>query len=113
MPFEKLPGVKGRIKCLTMGLETEELLHLDRHIAVGFGSAGYSKDTETLWDEGQVLQDDEDEYNVPTVREVEALAAADPDHDWRIWFYAPLYEEEYQRQGPEVWVLVRCGQGFA
>jgi hypothetical protein len=41
------------------------------------------------------------------------MAMADPEHDWRIYFYSPMYEAEYQRQGLGVWVLVRKGQGFA
>lgn len=82
---------------------------MGRHIAVGFGSAGYSKDGETLWDEGMAGEED----GLPTVADVEQLAAADPDHDWRIFFFAPLYEAEYQRQGEGVWVLVRKGMGFA
>jgi hypothetical protein len=41
------------------------------------------------------------------------MAAADPDHDWRIYFYAPLYEAEYQRQGDGCWVLIKKGEGFA
>lgn len=81
---------------------------MDRHIAVGFGSGGYSKDGVTLW------QEQNEEYDeTPTVQSVEDMAAKDPDHDWRIFFYAPLYESEYQRQGDGVWVLVRKGMGFA
>ena len=79
-------------------------------IAVGFGSAGYSRDGVQLWDEGTT---EEGEEKLPTVADVEELAKADPDHDWRIFFFAPLYESEYQRQGDGVWVLVRKGMGFA
>jgi len=48
-----------------------------------------------------------------TVQTVEDMAKADPDHDWRIYFEAPLYSAEYQRQGEGVWVLIRKGEGFA
>lgn len=81
---------------------------MDRPICVGFGGAGYRKDGETIWDEG-----DDPDADVPTVADVEKLALADPDHDWRIFFFTPLYEAEYQRQGEGVWVLVRKGEGFA
>jgi len=109
MPFEKLSAVEGSVACLTCGAGARSDLPMDRMIAVGFGSAGYSRDGEELWSEGQL--DDID--NAPNVSHVEQLAAADPDRDWRIYFFAPLYEAEYQRQGEGVWVLVRKGEGFA
>lgn len=108
MPFEILPAVKGSIVCLTCGCGARSDLQMDRTIAVGFGTAGYSKDGETLWNEnGQP----EDEF--PTVQLVEELAAKDPDHDWRIFFFAPLYDAEYQRQGEGKWILIKKGEGFA
>jgi hypothetical protein len=76
---------------------------------VGFGDAGYSVDGLGRWSEG-MAKDDED---FPTVGDVEKLAAADPDHDWRIYFYSPMYEAEYQRQGEGAWILVKKGEGFA
>ena len=106
--FEKLPAVEGSVACLTCGCGARSDLDMERHIAVGFGSAGYSRDGESLWDEqGQEFDD------CPTVADVEKLAVADPERDWRIYFFAPLYEAEYQRQGDGVWVLVRKGMGFA
>jgi hypothetical protein len=108
--WQKLPAVEGSVACLTCGCGARGDLHMDRHIAVGFGSAGYSKDGAIQWDESMIG----DEYEgAPMVCEVEAIAAADPDHDWRIYFMAPLYEAEYQRQGPYLWVLIRKGEGFA
>lgn len=108
--FEKLPAVEGSVACLTCGCGARSDLSMERTIAVDFGSAGYSRDGKVLWDEGRT---EEGEEPFPTVADVEALAKEDPAHDWRIWFYAPLYEAEYQRQGDGVWVLVRKGQGFA
>jgi len=108
--FEKLPAVAGSVACLTCGCGARSDLHLERTIAVGFGSSGYSRDGETLWDEGQT---EEGEEKFPTVADVEALALEDPNHDWRIFFFAPLYESEYQRQGSGVWVLISKGDGFA
>jgi hypothetical protein len=84
---------------------------MERHIAVGFGSAGYSKDGKVLYDENMAQIDDLEA--APTVMDVESQAVMDPEHDWRIFFYAPMYEAEYQRQGLGVWVLVKQGDGFA
>lgn len=109
MPYEILPPVEGSVACLTCGMGARTDLEPEREIGVGFGSANYSRDGVCLWDEGQRGEDDP----YPTVKDVEELAAADPDHDWRISFYAALYEAEYQRQGDGVWVLVRKGMGFA
>ncbi len=111
MTFEKLPAVEGSIACLTCGCGSHDTLELDRPIGVGFGSAGYSRDGETLWEEGMRDPDSEEPY--PTAQEVENMAKAEPDRDWRIFYYAPLYESEYQRQGDGHWVLVREGMGFA
>jgi len=108
--WEKLPAVDGSVACLTCGCGARSDLELERHIAVGFGDAGYRKDGETTSTEPH---SDEDWEKTPTVADVEKMALADPDHDWRIYFYAPLYEAEYQRQGDGVWVLVKKGLGFA
>lgn len=108
--WQKLPAVEGSVACLTCGCGARSDLPMDRTIAVGFGSAGYSKDGKPLWDE-QEAGDDWDKMH--TVQTVEDLAKADPDHDWRIYFEAPLYSAEYQRQAEGVWVLVRKGEGFA
>ena len=108
MTFKKLPPVPGSVACLTCGMGARSDLDMDRHIAVGFGGAGYSVDGDTLWDEQRAIDE-----NYPTVQDVEKLAEQDPNHDWRIYFYAPLYEAEYQRQGNNVWVLVKKGPGFA
>lgn len=43
-----------------------------------------------------------------TCADMERKAALDPDHDWRISYYAPLYEAVYQRHGPEHWVLIEA-----
>lgn len=107
--FEKLPAVEGSVVCLTCGCGAKSDLSMDRLIGVGFGSAGYRKDGETLWEESMI--NEYDDY--PTVAYVERMAVSDPDHDWRIFFYAPLYEAEYQRQDTNVWVLIKSGAGFA
>ena len=106
--FEKLPAVQGSVACLTCGCGARSDLEMERSIGVGFGSAGYSKNGETLWQQGGEEFDE-----LPAVQHVEDMAKADPDNDWRIFFFAPLYEAEYQRQGDGVWVLVSKGMGFA
>lgn len=113
--WEKLPAIeRGPVKCTMCGCGAHETLSMERTIAVGFGSAGYSRDGEELWNENEIDVDDEstdDDYH--TVGYVESVAKLQPDHDWRIYFFAPLYEAEYQRQGDGHWVLVRKGDGFA
>jgi len=104
--FKKLPPVKGSVACATCGCGARTDLNMQREITVGFGGAGYSRDGRTLW------QDDGSGKKCPTVGRVEKLASEDPDHDWRIFFNAPLYDAEYQRQGDGVWVLVSKGWGF-
>lgn len=106
--YEKLPAVEGSIACITCECGAKSDLAMDRHIAVGFGSAGYSKNGQFIWEEGANEYDD-----CPKVSDVEKLALAEPEADWRIFFFAPLYEAEYQRQGEGMWVLVRKGEGFA
>jgi len=110
MSFEKLPAVEGSLACLTCGCGARSDLEMDRGIAVGFGSAGYSRDGVELWNEQEINNEEDDAH---TVGYVESIAKLQPDHDWRIYFYAPLYEAEYQRQGNDLWVLVRKGMGFA
>lgn len=109
MSWAKLPAVEGSVACLTCGCGARSDLSPQRHIAVGFGDAGYSRDGEALFSEAGA--GDVEDY--PTVADVEKLAAADPDHDWRIYFHAPMYDSEYQRQGDGLWVLVKRGEGFA
>lgn len=106
--WQKLPAVEGSIACFTCGAGARSDLEPGRMIAVGFGAAGYSKDGLDIYTEGSA---DDDEP--PTVAQVEAMALTDPDHDWRIYFEAPLYSAEYQRQGEGIWVLIRKGEGFA
>jgi hypothetical protein len=75
-------------------------------IAVGFGDAHISKD-------GEVVFDGERADDFHELGEFEALAKADPNHDWRLVLNAPLHSREYQRQGEGAWVLVEQGEGFA
>ena len=108
MTWEKLKAIEGgHGGCLNCGYQ-HDILPMDAVIAVGFGSAYLTKDGRFVYDELEVEDD-----NYMTVEQAEALAAADPDHDWRIALVAPLSERHYQRQGDKHWVLYEKGPGFA
>jgi hypothetical protein len=109
--WKKLPVAKDAPPLMECCCGARGHIHMGNQIVVGFGDAGYSKDGHYLWTESEFDHDSNEP--APTVADVEKLAAADPDHDWRIYFFAPLSEAEYQRQGPNKWVLVRSGKGFA
>lgn len=113
MKFEKLPAIEAKhVGCLNCG-GNEQLAPLDMVIAVGFGSAYASKDGEMIYEEPNYNDPKMKDENYKTVADIEAIAAKDPDHDYRIVKYAPLKEGEWQRQGEKRWVLIREGQGFA
>ena len=78
-------------------------------IAVGFGYAALHKDGKPVWSELNDVTDDE----LMTCADAEALAAQDPDHDWRIVLHGPLAGRTYQRHGPGQWTLVEKNEGFA
>ena len=80
----------------------------DGLIAVGFGSADVTKDGRCV-----LNGEDPDLTDYITGADAEKLAAADPDHDWRIDLQAPLSGRTYQRQGEGNWVLVDQNEGFA
>ena len=108
MTFERLLPAKGSMHSITGSTRALNDISMNSVIAVGFGSAGYSKDGKELWSENQ-----SDGSSYPTVQTVEDLAKKDPDHDWRIYYNGPMWEAEYQRQGEGIWVLIREGEGFA
>lgn len=85
-------------------------LSSDSLIAVGFGNAGYSKDGVIVWQE----KDADIEYweDIPKVSDVEKDVKNDTNHDWRIFYDAPLYSAEYQWQ-KNTWVKIKEGDGFA
>lgn len=89
----------------------DKVLHFGRgiRIAVGFGFAALTKNSEVIWQEDSSKEYDE----CMLYDEAEAMAAADPDNDWRIHLEAPLSENHYQRQGEKCWVLYKTGEGFA
>jgi len=81
---------------------------LETIVAVGFGEANITRDGEIVYQER-----DDDEGTFRTLAEFEELAAADPDHDWRMFLLSPLKDREYQRHGVGLWVLIASGPGFA
>lgn len=108
--WEKLPPIKGSIVCLTCGYGSHDILSMDALLGVGFGDCSVTKDGQQVYSE---YNDGRDIGDLWKGADAEVKAAEDPDHDWRIHFFAPLYEAEYQRQGDKHWVLVRKGEGFA
>lgn len=98
-PIEK-PGFKG---CLCCGSRAPHI-GSDAVLAVGFGGVTVTKDGEPVWD-----GDDPEQ----TLEQFEQMAKVDPDHDWRVKYFAPLYESTYQRHDENKWVLIEKGQGFA
>jgi hypothetical protein len=108
MNWTKEPAIVGvQQSCLLAGVAAS-LFPPNGIIAVGFGSAILSCD-------GAVLYYEDPESDAPdmTGAWAESLAAQDPDHDWRISLQSPLSEREYQRHGPDQWVLIKQGEGFA
>lgn len=104
--WEKLPAIEGKHGgCLNCG-PRPSLFPYDGVIAVGFGYAALHRDGAPVHTE-----DESDDYM--TGAQAEELAAADPDHDWRIVLEGPLSGRTYQRHGPGEWALVAQNQGFA
>lgn len=87
-----------------------QLAPMDMIIAVGFGIATATKDEQIVYSEPH---DAESEDDYMTVEQLEALAAADPEHDWRIVKHGPMHGETFQRQGPGKWVCIESNEGFA
>jgi hypothetical protein len=108
MSYTKLPAIKGSTACLTCGCGSHDTIGMERIIGVGFGDAGVMKDGDCIWNEGNGNEDE-----LWQVKDAEVLAVKEPDCDWRIYYHAPLYDAEYQRQGEAHWVLVSKGLGFA
>lgn len=110
MNWIKQPAIEGGSKpCLCCGA-IHTVLPLDALIAVGFGSAMATKGGDIVYSEPQ---GDYEESALKSCADIEVMAQADPDHDWQISFYAPLYESVYQRHSENHWVLIRKGRGFA
>jgi hypothetical protein len=105
--WTKLPALEGRGNPCVCCPGIKPIISLGARIAVGFGSAFCYRDGVT------VLSESSEWSACPTVADSEALALADPDHDWRIVLHGPLHGEVYQRQSEGHWVLVITDEGFA
>jgi hypothetical protein len=79
---------------------------LNANLHPGFGEVSITLDGERV----EVYFDGD---KCPTFRRFENLARKDPDHDWRVFINAPLYDVTYQRHGHNEWVAVGEGIGFA
>lgn len=84
------------------------MLPLTATLGVGFGMCAVVKDGADVWYEDP---HSDDEY--PTLQQFEDMAKADPDHDWRAIFDAPMWSGTWQRQGEGQWMLIERGMGFA
>lgn len=105
----RLPAIEGTHGgCLNCGPRPSQF-PADGVIAVGFGYAALHKDGSSVW----AGSDETDSDQWLTGAQAEAMAAIDPDHDWRIVLQGPLSGREYQRHGPNNWALVHQDQGFA
>lgn len=82
----------------------------DMIIAAGFGDAYVTKDGVKVYD-GEA--DFHNDLMPKTVGDIEEMAKADPEHDWRIVIYTPLHGETYQRHAPGTWVCIESNMGFA
>ena len=116
--FEK-PHTSPAIGCACCGgwemrtVEVEDqvvriLCRLETPIIAGFGVAVIERDGVPFHDGSN-----DTPRAAKRLHEIERLASADPDHDWRFVLDLPLRSAVYQRQGPAEWVLVETGKGFA
>ena len=112
--WKKEPAIEGKHGgCLNCG-PRPSFFPAEGVIAVGFGYAGLHRDGVPVWTEGP----DYDEHGEPiegeymTGAQAEAMAVADPDHDWRIVMDGPLSGRTYQRHAAGEWALIEQNQGF-
>lgn len=108
MTWTKLQPFSGPVHrgCLNCS-HVYDVAPMDLVISVGFGCAEVTRDEIVIFSDR--MADDADH----ALSEFEALAAADPDHDWRVVLYGPLHGEVYQRHETGRWVLVESNAGFA
>ncbi len=106
MNWTRVKPIKGKIRgCLHNPVYDEA--PPDMLIAVGFGEAKVTKDGQTVY-----KYTTECDGWLWTTEDAEEHAREDPDHDWRIVLYAPLYGRTFQRQDGH-WFLIAENEGFA
>lgn len=96
----------GCLNCSTAALKAP----MEMLICVGMGMAVATKDGKVIYDGEEDLHNDKEPL---AVKDIEAMAAQDPDHDWRIIKEGPLHGETFQRHGVENWVCIESNPGFA
>jgi len=112
MPWTKLSAIEQkhvRTACLCCGTPAATF-PADGYISIGFGDAHLARDGEVVWFE---QMGNEEDAEVMTGAQAEEIAAADPDHDWRIVMIGPLSGRTYQRHAENSWVMVEQNEGFA
>jgi hypothetical protein len=86
----------------------ETILAPDALVAVGVGYAAVTCDGVPRY---------EAEYgdleHAMSVRDAETMAAAEPQHDWRIHLVGPLDERHYRRSADGRWKIYRRGYGLS
>ena len=107
--WKKEPAIEGTFGgCLNCG-PRPSFFPAEGVIAVGFGFAALTRDGVVVYEEQQVAR----ETDFLTGEAAESMAAADPDHDWRIILDGPLSGRTYQRHEAGQWALIEQNQGFA
>lgn len=110
--WKKEPAIEGTHGgCLNCG-PRPSLFPANGLIAVGFGYAALERDGKPIYTDQDWWADNDDSHPM-TGAQAEEMAAADPDHDWRIVLHGPLSGRTYQRHGTDIWVLIAQDMGFA
>ena len=109
MSYKKLEPLKGSpAGCLNCGY-TESKLSMRTKITAGFGMAVIKKNKELIYAEPPNTEWED----APTLMKFELMARKEPNAGWRYILDLPLRSAMYQRQGKNLWVLVKKGDGFA
>lgn len=108
--WQRQPAIEGRLGgCLNCG-PRPSFFPADGIIAVGFGYAALHRDGQPVYIEPNEVKSDADYM---TGAQAEAMAAADPDHDWQIVLHGLLSGRTYQRHAANEWALIEQDMGFA
>jgi hypothetical protein len=86
----------------------ETILAPDALVAVGIGYAAVTRDGVPLYE----AECGELEHAM-SVRDAETLAAAEPEHDWRIHLVGPLDDRHYRRGADGRWMIYSRGYGLS
>ncbi|MCG6875021.1 MAG: hypothetical protein LJE97_08010 [Betaproteobacteria bacterium] len=86
----------------------ETILAPDALVAVGIGYAAVTRDGAPMYE-----AECGDLEHAMSVRDAEAMAAAEPEHDWRIHLVGPLDDRHYRRGTDGRWKIYRRGYGLS